>query len=82
MSFDKIFDLIAGVYFYFYNIYNSDNPGTNMDVVGVPRTRGCLGYHALDHVEMGAMDGPSEAVVKDRYNYKFYRCLRRRKKGT
>ena len=32
--------------------------------VGVPRTRGCLGHHEVEHVKVGAVDGPSEAVVK------------------
>ena len=37
----------------------------------------------VDHVKVGAVDGPSEAVIikakKDEY---YYYCLRRRRKGT
>ena len=32
--------------------------------IGVPRTRGYLGHHEVEHVKVGAVDGPSEAVVK------------------
>ena len=32
--------------------------------MGVRRTRGCLGHQAVDHVKVGAVDGPSAAVVK------------------
>ena len=32
--------------------------------IGVPRTRGYLGRHLVGHVKVGAVDKPSEAVVK------------------
>ena len=32
--------------------------------IGVPRTRGCLGHRVVVHVKVGAVDGPSEAVVQ------------------
>ena len=32
--------------------------------IGFPRTRDCLGHHVEKHVKVGAVDGPSEAVVK------------------
>ena len=33
-------------------------------IIGIPCTRGCLGCLVMDHVEVGAVDGPSEVVVK------------------
>ena len=37
---------------------------TTRERIEVPRTRGCLGHHAVDHAKVGAVDGPSEAVVR------------------
>ena len=54
--------------------------------IGFPRTRGCLGHHVAKHVKAGAVDGPSEAVLKQVqvyiYIYIYYGCLCRRRKGT